>query len=41
MGSGFAYFPPYGLEPPLPTGGWPTLLRPPIGNNAYPVVQEY
>jgi hypothetical protein len=20
----------YRLEPPIPTGGWPTLLRPPI-----------
>ena len=33
--------PAYGLIPGLPTPGWPTLLRPPIAINAFPVVQEY
>ena len=33
--------PAYGLVPGLPTPGWPTLLRPPIAINAFPVVQEY
>ena len=32
---------PYGLEPGRPTPGWPTLLRPPIVDNADLVVQEY
>ena len=32
---------PYRLEPGRPTPGWPTLLRPPIADNADLVVQEY
>ena len=32
---------PYRLEPGRPTPGWPTLLRPPIADNAAMVVQEY
>ena len=39
--NGFAVAPAYGLIPGLPTPGWPTLLRPPIAINAFPVVQEY
>ena len=31
----------YRLEPGRPTPGWPTLLRPPIADNAALVVQEY
>ncbi len=33
--------PAYRLIPGRPTPGWPTLLRPPIAINAFPVVQEY
>ena len=33
--------PAYGLEPGYPAPGWPTLLRPPIADNAAQVVQEY
>ena len=32
---------PYRLEPGCPIPGWPTLLRPPIADNAILVVQEY